>query len=480
MKNLIDRALNKAALGGAVYADIRVVERQSEAIVVKNSAVEEITTAIDSGFGVRVIKNGAWGFASSFDLSSKGIDKVVDLAIQIAEASALVKKNNLVLTPAPPVIDRFETALKTDPFMVPLEEKLNLLLSADKEMRLDDRIKVSTASMNAWRLKKIFASSEGSFIEQFFTSCGAGIIAIAVDGNEVQQRSYPGGFGGNYACQGYEFIERYDLIGNAPRIAQEAIALLSADECPSTTTALILDSSQLALQIHESCGHPTELDRVLGMEASFAGTSFLTLDKRNKFQFGSSLVNIYADATIPGALGSFGYDDEGIKAQRFDLVKDGLFVGYLTSRETAEVIGQSSNGCMRADNWNNIPLIRMTNISLEPGEWELEDLIADTKDGIFLENTKSWSIDDKRLNFQFACEIGWIIKNGKKVKMVKNPNYTGITPDFWNSCDAITNNKYWEVWGVNNCGKGEPIQIIPVGHGASPARFQNVKIGMGK
>lgn len=480
MKDLIEHALNTAGVLDTDYADIRVIERQSEAITVKNNVVEEITTSFDSGFGIRVLKNGVWGFAGSFDLSRSAIDKTVALAVKIAEASALVKNHDVLLTPAPRVTDKFETGFKIDPFSVSLEQKLDLLLTADQAMREDKRIKVSEASMSVWKKRQTFASSEGSWIEQSFTACGAGISAIAIEGNEMQQRSYPGAFGGNFACRGYEFIEQYDFIGNAPRIADEAVALLTADECPSKTTALILDSSQLALQIHESCGHPTELDRVLGMEASFAGTSFLTPEKLGNFQYGSELVNIYADATIPGALGSFGYDDEGIEAQRFDLVRNGLFFGYLTSRETASSVGQASNGCMRADNWNKIPLIRMTNISLEPGNWKLDDLITDTEDGIFMENTKSWSIDDKRLNFQFACEIGWLIKNGKKIKMVKNPNYTGMTPSFWNSCDAITDRKHWQIWGINNCGKGEPIQIIHVGHGASPARFQSVKIGMGK
>lgn len=480
MKDLIDHALNTADLLGAGYADIRLVEGQAESIAVKNGQVEEIANSFNSGFGVRVLKNGAWGFASSFDLSREEADKVVALAVLIVEASALVKKDDISLAPAPKVIDKFKTALETDPFSVSCEKKLDLLLAADSAMRKDSRIKVSEASMRCWKQQKTFASSEGSWVEQSFTGCGAGIKAIAVEGSEVQQRSYPGAFGGNFACRGYEFIEQYDLVGNAPRIADEAVALLAADECPSTTASLILESSQLALQIHESCGHPVELDRVLGMEASFAGASFLTLDKLGKFQYGSEIVNLYADATIPGALGSFGYDDEGIKAQRFDLVKNGQLAGYLTSRETAPTIGQTSNGCMRADNWNSIPLIRMTNVSLAPGDWELEELIAGTEDGFFLENTKSWSIDDKRLNFQFACEIGWEIKKGKKARMVKNPNYTGMTPEFWRACDAIANQKHWQVWGVNNCGKGEPIQIIQVGHGASPARFRNVKIGTGR
>jgi TldD protein len=236
----------------------------------------------------------------------------------------------------------------------------------------------------------------------------------------------------------------------------------------------------MALQVHESCGHPTELDRVLGTEISLAGGSFMQINGLNELKYGSEIVNIYADATVPGALGSFGYDDEGVRAQRSPIVKSGVHVGYLTSRETAPVIGQQSNGTMRADGWNRIPLIRMTNINLEPGDWELEDLIADTEEGIYFGMNKVWSIDDQRLNFQFGVECAWEVKNGKLGRMFKNPLYTGMTPQFWNSCDAICNRNHWRVWGVPNCGKGEPMQTAHVAHGASPTRFRKVKVGVSK
>jgi TldD protein len=244
---------------------------------------------------------------------------------------------------------------------------------------------------------------------------------------------------------------------------------------------IVIDSSQLALQVHESCGHPIELDRVLGMEASFAGTSFLTLDKLGKLQYGSPIVNIDADATAPGGLGTFGFDDEGVPAQNVPVVSAGLFVGYLTSRETAPVIGRRSMGSARASGWNVIPLIRMTNVNLRPGDaGTLDDLIADTRDGLFLSTNRSWSIDDRRLNFQFGTQVGWRIRNGKLAEMVRNPTYTGITPEFWGSCDAICGASEWQLWGVPNCGKGEPMQTHRVGHGAAPARFRNVQVGVGR
>jgi len=295
----------------------------------------------------------------------------------------------------------------------------------------------------------------------------------------MQKRSYPNSFGRHQATAGYEFIEAMDLVAHAPRIAEEAVQLLTAKPCPTDiTTTIILDATQVAMQLHESCGHAVELDRVLGTEASYAGTSFLTPDKLGHFRYGSEVVNITADATLPGGLGTFGYDDEGIPAQRVPLVRQGLFVGYLTSRETAARMGQTSNGAMRADGWNRIPLIRMTNINLEPGPWRLEDLIADTDEGIYMQTNKSWSIDDKRLNFQFGTEIAWEIKKGRLGAMLKNATYTGITPEFWGRCDAVGNADYWHIWGTPNCAKGQPTQIAGVGHGAAPARFRNVLVGL--
>jgi len=303
---------------------------------------------------------------------------------------------------------------------------------------------------------------------------------VAFDGQEAQRRSYPNSFGGDFATRGYEFIEEMKLVDNAERVREEAVALLSASPCPDTRTSIIIAGPMMALQVHESCGHPTELDRALGTEISLAGGSFMTVDKLNKLKYGSDIVNITADATCPGGLGTFGYDDEGVKAQRTPLVKNGLFVGYLTSRETAPVIKKRSNGAMRADGFNRLPIIRMTNINLEPGTWKLADLIADTESGIFFDINKSWSIDDRRLNFQFGVEAAWEIKNGALGALYKNAVYTGITPEFWNSCDAICDENHWHIWGVPNCGKGEPMQTAHVAHGAAPARFRNVKVGVSK
>jgi len=480
MKNLIYKALNLAQLKGAEYADIRIVSKKRESIDVKNQIPEAIEVNQDHGFGIRVLYNGSWGFSASCFLDEKNIEKTVREAIEIAKASLLVQNEKIKLSPAKKIVAKYQTKIKKDPFKISLEQKLKLLLDANVEMQKVKGVKVVEAFMNFWKQEKIFASTEGSFIEQEIYESGAGIEATAITKNDVQTRSFPNSFKGQCGTAGYELVETLGLKENAQRIGEEAVALLKAPQCPAGMNTLILDGNQLGLQIHESCGHPIELDRVLGMEASFAGTSFLTLEKLGKFKYGSDIVNITADATLLGGLGTFGYDDEGIPAQRFPIIKNGKFVNYLTSRETASVLGQKSNGTMRADGWSNIPLIRMTNINLEPGEWELDDLIADTKSGIFMSTNKAWSIDDKRLNFQFGCEIAWEIKNGKKGKIYKNPIYTGITPQFWNSCDAICNKKHWKIWGTPNCGKGEPGQSAHVAHGCSPARFRNVKVGVGK
>ena len=476
MRDLATRALDLAQVLGASYADVRIEWSEVQTLVVKNGVVAEIDRADSQGFGVRVVVDGAWGFASSARLEPAEIDRVTALAVEVGRASALVRSRPVDL--GPPVTSRgvYRTPVVRDPFGVSLDEKLRLLLSADAAARSIKGVTVAETSLECVRVRKLFANSEGALVEQEIVETGAGLEVLAVGDGEAQKRSYPNSFGRHQGTAGYEFVEGLDLVGNAPRVAEEAVRLLTADPCPTEVTTVILDGTQMALQVHESCGHPIELDRVFGEEASYAGTSFLTLEKRGSFRYGSEVVNITADATSPTGLGTYGWDDEGVPAQRVPIVTRGVFQNYLMSRETAARLGLPSNGCMRAEGWNRLPLIRMTNINLEPGPWRLEDLIADTDRGIFMATNKSWSIDDKRLNFQFGTEIAWEIRNGKLGRMLKNPSYTGITPEFWRSCDAVC--REWRLWGVTNCGKGEPAQGMHVGHGAAPARFRNVQVGV--
>ncbi len=481
MKTLMTHALDFAELRGAQYADIRVVDAQNETISLKNGVVQQLDFTDTIGFGVRVLVNGAWGFASSRELTPVEVERVTAMAFEIAKASALTAGGSVDLGPAVTSTGTYVTPYQIDPFSVSLEDKLDLLLAADAELSKVEGPRIRTADMRFWRTKKYFANSEGAYTEQTVVESGGGISATAVAQGEVQVRSFPNSFRGQFSTGGYEVVQNLDLVGNAYRVAEEAVQLLSADPCPQdTVTDIILGGSQLALQIHESCGHPTELDRVYGTEAAYAGTSFLTTEKLNNFQYGSEVVNLTQDTLTPLGLGTAGWDDEGIPAQQTHLVKDGQFVGYLMGREYAAQLGVESNGCMRASGWNRIPLVRMTNVSLQPGEWDFDDLIADTEDGIYMETNRSWSIDDKRYNFQFGTEVGYEIKNGQLGRLLKNCTYTGITPEFWGSCDAICNADHWNMWGTPNCGKGQPSQVAHTGHGAAPTRFRNVRVGVMK
>lgn len=480
MKERLKTAVDEAISDGASYADARYVSGKLQSVSMRNGKTEIVMENEDRGFGIRVLAKGAWGFASTCKEDKKSIKKCVKDAVKIAKASSKVKKENVNIGSARPVDAKYRTHIKKEPFDVPIEEKIEILLEAHQKMKDFEKVNLTEGEINLWKQSTDFLSSEGSFIEQEIYHTGGGVYATAQEGMEVQVRSYPAALGGDYRAAGFEFIEELDLAGNAAKLADEAGKLLKAPQCPHGETDLILTGSQLALQVHESCGHPIELDRVLGMEASYAGTSFLTPEKQGNFKYGSEVVNITADATLEGGLGSFGYDHEGIPAQRTEIVKKGIFMDYLTSRETASKFGRESNASMRADGWNRIPLIRMTNINLEPGDWELEEIIKDTSDGIIMENTRSWSIDEKRINFQFGTEVAYKIKDGSIEGLLRNPTYTGITPEFWGSCDAVANKKTWRLWGIPGCGKGEPMQVMHVGHGASAARFKNTTVGVGK
>lgn len=477
MKDFTDLALDMAKQSGASYADIRIIYTKFEYVSAKNEGLSDVSKTEDEGFGVRVIADGAWGFAASNMVTKSEIERVSAQAVEIAKASALLKKSNVGLASEPSHVDVWRTPYVKDPFAVPLETKIDLLLKINAELMKVKDIKVARSQMRFIRELQFFANTDGSFIEQELLRTALGYTATAVGEGDMQVRSYPDSHGWHSMSKGYELVDELPLLENAQRTAEEASALLKAPKCPEMKTNLIISGSQLSLQIHESVGHPTELDRVLGTEANYAGTSFVTTEKLGKLQYGSPIVNIVANSSEPYGLATIGYDDEGVSAQKWHLIENGVFVGYLTSRETAPVVGENrSRGAMRADGWQNIPLIRMTNISLMPGEWALDDLIADTKDGIFVDTNRSWSIDQKRLNFQFGTEIAWEIKNGKKTQILKNPVYQGITPEFWNSCDAICNSDHFVLWGVTNCGKGQPGQTAEMSHGAAPARFRNVQV----
>ncbi len=482
MRRIAVEALEAAAHPGVSYADVRAIETRERHVSTKNGKVGNISSSESFGIGIRVLAGGCWGFAATDRLDSAGLSSAAARAVDIARASAAAKKKDIVLAPEGKYQATWSSPCAIDPFSISVEQNLQLLLAIDQELRHNPGVTLAETSLAFSRKRQVFASSLGSLIEQTFTTSGAGFEAYSFKKGEIQKRSYPSSFGGQHQLKGYELVEELHLLENAPRAAEEAVALHSADQCPEGVFDLILESSQLGLQIHESIGHPIELDRVLGSEANYAGMSFLTLDKLNNLRYGSDIVNVACDARLEHGqgLGTFAFDDEGVPAQRTEIISGGQFKGYMTSRETAAAVGQAkSNGSMRADGWTRIPLIRMTNVSLLPGEQTLEEVFGGTDRAIHMETNKSWSIDDKRYNFQFGCEIAWEIHNGKRVRMLKNPTYSGITTEFWNSCAAIAGREHWVLWGVPNCGKGQPEQVMGTGHGASPSRFRQIKIGSG-
>ena len=385
--------------------------------------MEGVSFGESEGFGVRVLVDGAWGFASSNRLTVAEADRVAAEAVRIARASATALRHRVQLDDRPPARGTYQTPLVEDPFALSVERKVGDLLAADEAMRRVPGIGFTEVRYDAQREWKTYAASDGSLVEQEITHVGAVIEANAVNGDDMQRRSYPD----SAAAGGYEWVRGLDLAGNGERVASEAMALLAA---PSARPCARRSSSirrSCTCRSTEACGHPCELDRVYGTEASYAGTSFLTPDGLGTFRYGSELIDIVADATVPGGLGTFGWDDEGVAAQRVPLIEAGRHVGYLTSRETAPRIGRQSGGAMRADGWNRIPLIRMTNINLLPRPgMSFDDIVADTDDGLLLATNRSWSIDDRRLNFQFATEMGWQVKGGKVGQLYKNPTYTGI------------------------------------------------------
>src|ERR671915_760920 len=463
MRDVCERAIDAALGAGAGYADARGVTRRVQNVSTKNGQVDSIADGETEGVGVRVLVDGAWGFACDRRLSDEGAREAALRAVAFARASAgRATRRRVELAPMQAQTGAYRTEAARDPIDVPIADKIALCLRAEEGMRRDD-VKVTEAAVRAQREQRAFRSSEGVEVVQEFVECGAGIEALAVgDDGRVQVRSYPSAHGGWSAQAGWEYVESLALEREAPRVAEEAAALLRADPCPAGMTTIVIDSEQMVLQVHESVGHPTELDRVYGTEAAYAGTSFLKPGDLGSLRYGSELMNITADSTTPSGLGTFAFDDEGVPAGRQPIVEGGVLRGFLSSRETAALIGAGRGGSMRADGWARMPLVRMTNLHLEPGAGTTEDLLADVDDGIYLETNKSWSIDDKRLNFQFGTQIAWEIKGGKLGRMLRDATYTGITPVFWGSLDGVGGRDAWRMQGLTNCGKGQPGQAAHV------------------
>jgi TldD protein len=473
LENLMDSAGRRAH-----YADARFVRTRSERLSTRNGALDQLDSHESEGIGVRVRLGGAWGFAAVRGADRRGADEALGRALAVAESQPAA--GGAELAPEPPARGRWESPAERDPFEVPLEDKLAVLVACDAGLRTDPSVSVTLAQFQALQVDRLFASTEGALCEQRTTECGGSVAAVAVNGDESQVRSFPASHGGSVAQAGYEHFLRLDLAGAAPRVAAEATELLRAPACPPGRTTLILAGEQLGLQIHESVGHALELDRVLGREASYAGTSFVPPDGIGSMRLGSDLVSFTADAKSPGGLGTYRWDDEGVSGRREPLVREGMLAGFLSSRETASEIGlERSGGCMRAEGFARQPIVRMTNVNLEPGDaGSLAELLAETGDGLLIETNRSWSIDNRRLHFQFEGEAGWELKDGERDRLVRNPSYAGRTQSFWAACDAVCSASDWALTSLLDCGKGEPGQVIRVSHGSAPARFRDVEVGV--
>jgi TldD protein len=474
MEEFALEALDEASRLGAQYADVRAMRQRTEQVHSRDGALEAAGEERNSGFGVRVLVRGAWGFAAGEGLERESIGRVVRAAIEAGHAASKVNRRPVELAPNPPAVDTYRTSLGRNPFDVPLADKIDLVRRAEEALRSPQTVSISAAGVLSFLTEKMFVSTEGARIRQDITECGGNVMAYAAESGKPARRSFS-----NYAQAGWEFVERLDLVREAAQVGEDAAALLKAPYVDPGATDVVLGSDQLALMVHETCGHPTELDRVLGFEDAFAGGSFLNPRDLGTLRYGSEHVNLSADSTLAEGLGTFGYDDDGVPAQRFMLVDDGIFTGYLSSRETAPMIGwDHSTGCSRADGWGRVPIVRMVNVSLEPGGVPLDDLIGDVKDGLFLDTPSSWSLDDKRLNFHFGVEYGREIKNGKLGGLRRGATLQNITPEFWGRCDGVAEASNWTLWGLLSCAKGEPLQSLHVGHGAAPARFRGLHVGV--
>ncbi len=476
IKKAADTALFTAKNNGASYCDFRLSNFRSQNVSTREQIIQSIRDNENFGFAVRVIIDGTWGFASSSTFNEDEVVRITKIACTIAKANKSIQRNKVELAAVPVYNETWTTPIKKNAFEVSIDDKVNFLFSInDKAKSLGaDFCSSFIWAVNEW---KYFASSEGSYIKQDLHRIWSAFDLTVVDketGNFESRDSFTAPIG-----KGYEYVEEYDYMKDIEEAVEHTKMKQKAPSVVEGKRDIILDSNHLWLTIHESCGHPTELDRALGYEANYAGTSFMTPDKLNKLQYGSNVINIKGDRTQKDGLATRGFDDDGVKTTEWDLIKNGKFVGYQTTREMARFIDEKeSNGCAYADSWDHFPIQRMPNVSLQPGEKKLSlaDLIADTEDAIYIKGSGSWSIDMQRYNFQFTGQEFWEVKNGKIAGMLKDVAYQGNTVDLWNSCDAVCDASEYKLGGSFFCGKGEPGQVSPVSHGSSPARFRKVKI----
>jgi TldD protein len=474
---ILTTALAAAISAGASYAEARGETQRQSQVMARDGAVERVIDQTDTGWGIRVaVPEGGWGFAAAAQWDADSAAATAQLAVEIARASAATTPTPIALDGMPIAQGEYATTVARDPFAVPVDEQIDLVRAASSAMRAaDPRVVAASAAVTAWQTEKRFINSLGAELRQTIVETEGGLRAYAQDESGY---TYPRSLD-NRQQAGWEFIESLDLRNAAGRVGREAAELVVAPWVPEGPQTVILGADFVSLIIHESCGHPTELDRVLGWEAAFAGTSFLMPEMRDTFRYGSPHVTIRADATTPGGLGTFGWDDEGTPAQAWDLIRDGIFVGYLANRESAAVLGMPSNGCGRASGWNRMPIVRMVNVSLVPGHGSVEDLIGGVERGLYIDTPKSWSLDDKRMNFHFSGELCREIVNGQLGELRKGAAFQARTPEFWGACQAVAGPADWRLKGFASCAKGEPLQLAHVAHGAAPILIGTLGVSRG-
>jgi TldD protein len=474
---LADLAISTAKRLGATYADIRINRYRTESVETREQQVRNVAHTQSFGFGVRALVKGTWGFASSRDVTEAEVRRVTRLAVDTARANAAHQRKPVTLVPTPKVVASWKSSFERDPFDVPLDEKIQFLLGINQTAMKVKGVSFVDSSVVFVNEQKFYASTDGSRVEQYLirSSPDFGVTAVDSARGDFQRRNALAGPRG----LGYEYLEKYPWKAEAEQAAHEAVEKLSARPVEPGKYDLVLHPSHLFLTIHESVGHSTELDRALLWEANYAGTSFLTPDKTGKLQFGSKIVNFFADRTQPGALATVGYDDEGVPGQRWYLVKDGVFVDWQTTRDLAPLIGRkTSYGCLHADSWSSVPFPRMPNVSLEPAKEDvsLDELISDVKKGILIYGRGSYSIDQQRYNFQFGGQTFWEVKDGKRGAMLRDVAYQSRTTDFWGACDGLGGQATYDVCGSFRDGKGEPGQLNAVSHGCPVARFRQIDV----
>lgn len=486
LEKLAAAALSEAKRQGATYCDIRInryrdqysgyrlaPQRGSN----KTDEVPFVTDQQSFGFGVRVIANGQWGFAASPLTTPAEIIRITREAVLVAKANSVLQAAAVQLAPTPTYVDRWTNPHEIDPFSVSVGEKLELLHGATRTIKKNPKVLMAFGMLGFHAEDKYFASSEGSSIQQYIVQVYPFLTATAVDFQSgiSRERSYQVA----PLATGWEYVPKMNLGENAGRIAEESVEHLSASPVKPGKKDLVLMPSHLCLTIHESIGHATELDRALGYEANFAGTSFVTPEKMGNYHYGSGLITVFGDRTTELGLSTVKYDDDGVRTTKFPIIDKGVFVHYQTIRDQAHLIGErESRGCCYADSWSDVPFQRMPNVWLQPGpdDVTLSDLVSGVDDGILIEGRGSWSIDQQRYNFQFGGDAFWEIKGGKKGAMLSRVAYQSRTPEFWHSCDGIAGRSFWQQYGFPNDGKGEPEQVNAMSHGCSPARFRQVNV----